>query len=189
MLANLVDLLADGNGTVIPQLNNCLFSSGLIPKAVHIDVQNSFLPSYDRANEMINAVLATLKSHPNPNSAFTSLITALRKVGLTTIATKLMECFSKCMHASLIISLLILNCLIGKKGGHIDINLQQTQAVNDQPLQLVDTAPAAQLPTLCQTQSSSSTSPELSSESEVASNIGNLHSCFASLDSKQTGDF
>ena len=85
---------------------------------------------------------------------------------------------------------IILNCLIGKKGGHIDVNLQQTRAVNDQPLQLADTAPAAQLPTLCQTQSSSSTSPEPSSKSGVASNIGNLHSnCFASLDSKQTGEF
>ena len=54
--------------------------------------------SYDRANKMIDAVLATLECHPNPNSAFTSLITALCKVGLTTIATKLMECFSKFMH-------------------------------------------------------------------------------------------
>ena len=80
-------------------------------------------------------------------------------------------------------------CLIGKKGGHIDVNLEQTRAVNDQLLQLVDTAPATQPLTLCQTQSSSSTSSEPSSESEVASNVGNLHSCFASLDSKQTGKF
>ena len=87
------------------------------------------------------------------------------------------------------ILLLILNCLIGKEGGHIDVNLEQTQAVNDQPLQLVDTAPAAQPLTLFQIQSSSFTSPEPSSKSEVASNIGNLHSCFASLDSKQTGEF
>ena len=47
---------------------------------------------------MIDAVLAILECHPNPNSAFTSLITALRKVGLTTIATKLMECLSKFIH-------------------------------------------------------------------------------------------
>ena len=97
MLADLVDLLA-GNAPVITQLNNHLFSPGLIPEAVHIAVETVGLTPYDRANKMINAVLATLKSHPNPNSAFTSLITALRKVGLTTIATKLMECFSKCMH-------------------------------------------------------------------------------------------
>ena len=97
MLADLVDLLA-GNAPVITPLNNHLFSSGLISNAVHIDAQNCFLSPYDRANKMINAVLATLECHPNPNSAFTSLITALHKVALTTIATKLMESFSKCMH-------------------------------------------------------------------------------------------
>ena len=97
MLAVLVDLLA-GNAPVIPQLNNHLFSSGLIPEAVYIDAQNRSLSPYDRANKMINTVLVTLKCHLNPNSVFTSLITVLRKVGLTTIATKLMECFSKFMH-------------------------------------------------------------------------------------------
>ena len=97
MLADLVDLLA-GNAPVITQLNNHLFSSGLILKAVHIAVETVGLTPYDRANKMIDAVLATLKSHPNPNSAFASLITALHKVGLTTITTKLMECFSKFMR-------------------------------------------------------------------------------------------
>ena len=97
MLADLVDLLA-GNAPVITQLNNHLFSSGLIPEAVHIAVETVGLTPYDRANKMINAVLATLKSHPNPNSAFTSLITALHNVGLTDIAAKLIECFSKCLH-------------------------------------------------------------------------------------------
>ena len=94
MLADLVDLLA-GNAPVITQLNNHLFSSGLIPEAIHL---NSPSRPYDRATELINAVLATLECHPTPNCAFTSLITALRKVGLTTIATKLIECYSKCMH-------------------------------------------------------------------------------------------
>ena len=97
MLADLVDLLA-GNAPVITQLNNHLFSSGLIPNAVYIDAQNSSLSPFERANKMINAVLTTLECHPTPNCAFTSLITALRKVGLTTIATKLIECYSKCMH-------------------------------------------------------------------------------------------
>ena len=97
MFADLVDLLA-GNAPVITQLNNHLFSSGLIPNAVHIDAQNTVLSPTERANKMIDAVLATLECHPNPSSAFTSLITALRKVGLTTIATKLMECLSKFMH-------------------------------------------------------------------------------------------
>ena len=66
------------------------------------------------------------------------------------------------------------------------------QAVNDQPLQLADTATAAQPSTLSQTQPSSSTSPtviELSSKGEVASNIGDLHSRFASLDSKLRDEF
>ena len=97
MLADIFDLLAR-NGSVIPQLNNHLFSSGLIPEAVHINVQNSFLSPFDRADKLMNAVLATLKCHSNPNSVFNSLITALHKAGLTAIATKLMEYFSKCMH-------------------------------------------------------------------------------------------
>ena len=94
ILADLVDLLA-GNAPVITQLNNHLFSPGLIPEAVHIAVETVGLSPYDRANKMMNAVLATLKSRPNPSSAFTSLITALRKVGLTTIATKLSDALSK----------------------------------------------------------------------------------------------
>ena len=94
MLAVLVDLLA-GNAPVVTQLNNHIFSSGLIAKAVHIDAQNSSLSPYDRANKMINAVLATLECHPNPNSVFTSLITALHEVGLVTTATKLSDAFSK----------------------------------------------------------------------------------------------
>ena len=143
MLADLVDLLA-GNAPVITQLNNHLFSPGLIAKAIYIDAQNSSLSPFERANRMINAVLATLECHPTPKSAFASLITALRKVGLTNIATKLMECLSKCMHHWLILLLF----LIGKKGGNIDI--EQAQAVNDQPLQLADTATAAQPPTLSQ---------------------------------------
>ena len=97
MLADLVDLLA-GNAPVITQLNNHLFSSGLIPEAMHITVETVGLTPYDRANKMIDAVLAILECHPNPNSAFTSLITALHKVGLNTIATKLIECLSKFMH-------------------------------------------------------------------------------------------
>ena len=97
MLAVLVEQLAE-NEPVINQLNNHLFSSGLIPNAVHVGAQNCFLSPYDRANKMMNAVQATLKCHSKPNSVFNSLITALHKVGLITTATKLMKCFSKCMH-------------------------------------------------------------------------------------------
>ena len=94
-----------------------------------------------------------------------------------------------------VILLFYLKFVIGKEGGYIDINLEQPlKAVNDddQPLQIVGTATAAQSPTLCQTQLPSSTSPtviQLSSKSEVASNIGNLHSRFASLDSKLRDEF
>ena len=91
MLADLVDLLA-GNAPVITQLNNHLFSSGLIAKAIHL---NSPSRPYDRATELMNAVLATLEYHPNPNSVFTSLITSLHEVGLVTFATKLAAAFSK----------------------------------------------------------------------------------------------
>ena len=92
--AVLVDLLA-GNAPVITQLNNHLFAPGLIPKAVHIAVETVGLSPYDRANKIINAVLATLECHPNPNSAFTSIITALYNVGLFIIATKLSDALSK----------------------------------------------------------------------------------------------
>ena len=96
MLADLVDQIA-GNAPVITPLNNHLFSSGLILESVHIAVDaTTGLNPYEKANKMFNAVLATLKS--NPNDMFNILITALHKVGLTTVATKLMECFSKCMH-------------------------------------------------------------------------------------------
>ena len=94
MLADFVDLLA-GNAAVIVQLNNHLFSSGLIPIVIY---SNSSSRPYDRATELINAVLATLECHPNPNSVFTSLITVLHKVRLTIIATKLTQCLSKFMH-------------------------------------------------------------------------------------------
>ena len=187
MLADLVDSLA-GNAPVITQLNNHLFSSSLIAKAVHIDAQNTVLSPYDRASKMINAVLATLECHPTPNSVFTSLITTLSKVGLTVMANKLMESFSKCIHHQIT----LLFYLIGEKGGHIDIILEQIQTINDQPHQLADTATAAQPPTLSQTQSLSPTSPtviELSSKSEVASNIKNLHSRFLSFDFKLRDEF
>uniref|UniRef100_A0A1X7SK13 Uncharacterized protein n=1 Tax=Amphimedon queenslandica TaxID=400682 RepID=A0A1X7SK13_AMPQE len=91
MLADLVDLLA-GNAPVISQLNNHLFSSHLIPKAVHVTVEGTLgLTPYDRANKIFSSVLATLECHPNPNSVFSSLITSLQKVGLKNMASKLME--------------------------------------------------------------------------------------------------
>ena len=94
MLADLVDLLA-GNAPVISQLNNHLFSSDLIPKAVHVTVETTGLTPYDRTNKLFSSVLATLEYHPNPNSVFSSLITALQKVGLNNMVSKLMENLSK----------------------------------------------------------------------------------------------
>ena len=94
MLADLVDLLA-GNAPVISQLNNHFFSSDLIPKAVHVTVETTGLTPYDRSNKIFSSVLATLECHPNPNSVFSSLVTALQKVGLNNMASKLMEILSK----------------------------------------------------------------------------------------------
>ena len=94
MLADLVDLLA-GNAPVISQLNKHLFSSDLIPKAVHVTVETTGLTPYDRSNKIFSSVLATLESHSNPNSVFSSLISSLQKVGLNNMASKLMENLSK----------------------------------------------------------------------------------------------
>lgn len=88
MLGDLVDLLAE-NVPVINQLNNHLFSSGLIPNAVHNDVRNTASSPYNRATDMFSSVLAELKRHPNPSNMFTSLVKSLQKVDLVTIADKL----------------------------------------------------------------------------------------------------
>ena len=97
MLANLVDLLA-GNAPVISQLNTHLFSSDLIPKAVHVTVETTGLTPYDRSNKLFSSVLAILECHSNPNSVFSSLITALQKVGLNNMASKLMDNLSKIQY-------------------------------------------------------------------------------------------
>ena len=71
------------------------------------------------------------------------------------------------------------------KGGHVDPNLEQQPSVSKGPLQPVDVAAQSHTPqpTISQSQSSTPTTViELSSKSEVATNIGNLHSRFASLD-------
>ena len=138
MLADLVDLLA-GNAPVITQLNNHLFSSGLIPKAIHL---NSPSRPYDRATELINAVLATLECHPNPNSVFTSLITALHNVGLVTFATKLTDAISKPCISNRVKSILL---FLEKNGGHITVVIErkpQPQNVEPHPSQQKEVAAA-----------------------------------------------
>ncbi|XP_019859180.1 PREDICTED: uncharacterized protein LOC109587382 [Amphimedon queenslandica] len=173
MLADLVDLLA-GNAPVISQINNHLFSSNLIPKAVHVTVESTAgLSPYDRANKIFSSVLATLECHPNPNSVFSSLITSLQKVELKSMASKLMV-------------------KLKMKGGHVDANLEQEPSVNKGPLQPVDVTAQSHTPQPTITGSLSSTPTtviELSSKSEVATNIGDLISLFASLDSNIRGEF
>ncbi|XP_019858457.1 PREDICTED: uncharacterized protein LOC109586688 [Amphimedon queenslandica] len=173
MLADLVDLLA-GNAPAISQLSNHLFSSDLIPKAVHVTVESTAgLSPYDRANKIFSSVLATLECHPNPNSVFSSLITSLQKVELKNMASKLME-------------------NLKMKGGHVDPNLEQQPSVSKGPLQPVDVTAQSHTPqpTITQSQSSTPTTViELSSKSEVAANIESLHSRFASLDSDIRDEF
>ncbi|XP_019861310.1 PREDICTED: uncharacterized protein LOC109589714 [Amphimedon queenslandica] len=173
MLADLVDLLA-GNAPVISQLNNHLFSSDLIPKAVHVTVESTAgLTPYDRANKIFSSVLATLECHANPNSVFSSLITSLQKVGLKNMASKLIE-------------------NLKMKGGHVDPNLKQQPSVSKGPLQAVDVTAQSHTPqpTITGSQSSTPTTViELSSKSEVAANIKSLHSHFASLDSNIRDEF
>uniref|UniRef100_A0A1X7TA31 Death domain-containing protein n=1 Tax=Amphimedon queenslandica TaxID=400682 RepID=A0A1X7TA31_AMPQE len=172
MLADLVDLLA-GNAPVISQLNNHLFSSDLIPKAVHVTVGTTGLTPYDRANKIFPSVLATLECHPNPNSVFSSLITSLQKVGLKNMASKLME------------------NLLKMKGSYVDPNPEQKPSVSKGPLQPVDVTAQSHTPqpTITGSQSSTPTTViELSSKSEVAANMKSLHSRFASLNVKMRGE-
>ena len=93
--ANIVDHLAR-NSEVMFQLNNHVYSSELIPEAVHITVQstNSSSP-YERANKLVSSLLSTLEDHPNPNVVFSSLITSFKKVGLTAVANRLTGNLSK----------------------------------------------------------------------------------------------
>ena len=77
------------------------------------------------------------------------------------------------------------------KGGHVDPNLEQQPSVSKGPLQPVDVTAQSHTPqpTISQSQSSTPTTViELSSKSEVATNIGSLNSHFASLDSKVRGE-
>ena len=91
LLADVVDLLA-GNAPVITQFSNHLFSSGLIPKAVHLNPKSSPL---DRASQLINAALLAIESHPEPRSQFLALVASLQKVGLNQMTVKLQHNLGK----------------------------------------------------------------------------------------------
>ena len=78
------------------------------------------------------------------------------------------------------------------KGGHVDPNLEQQPSVSKGPLQPVDVTAQSHTPQpkISQSQSSTPTTViELSSKSEVATNIGSLNSRFASLDSNIRDEF
>ena len=77
------------------------------------------------------------------------------------------------------------------KGGHVDPNLEQQPSVSEGPLQPVDVTAQSHTPqpTISQSQSSTPTTViELSSKSEVATNIKSLHSRFASLNTRMRGE-
>uniref|UniRef100_A0A1X7U1L9 SH3 domain-containing protein n=1 Tax=Amphimedon queenslandica TaxID=400682 RepID=A0A1X7U1L9_AMPQE len=170
MLADLVDLLA-GNAAVILQLNNHLLSLTIIPYGVYSAVAHLNHTPNERATRLINSLLTIIQTHSNPNRVFSSLITALQKVGLNNMASKLME-------------------KSRMKGGRI--NLEQEPSVSEGPLQPVGVTAQSHTPqpTITGSQSSTPTTViELSSKSEVATNIGNLHSHFASLDSNIRDEF
>ena len=92
--ADLVDTLA-GSTEVISSLNNHLFASGLIPKAVYNTVLNTSSSPYERANKLVSSLLSALEGHPNPNLVFSSLITSFKKVGLSAVANRLTGNLSK----------------------------------------------------------------------------------------------
>uniref|UniRef100_A0A1X7T556 Death domain-containing protein n=1 Tax=Amphimedon queenslandica TaxID=400682 RepID=A0A1X7T556_AMPQE len=78
------------------------------------------------------------------------------------------------------------------KGGCVDPNLEQQPSVSKGPLQPVDVTAQSHTPqpTITGSQSSTPTTViELSSKSEVATNIGGLNSRFASLDSNIRDEF
>ena len=77
------------------------------------------------------------------------------------------------------------------KGGHVDPSLEQQPSVSKGPLQPVDVTAQSHTPqpTTSQSQSSTPTTViELSSKSEVATNIKSLHSRFASFNVKMRGE-
>ena len=177
MFANLVDLLA-GNAPVITQFSNHLFSHDLITHALHSNCNNAQNP-LEKATQLIDAVLATLKCYPNPISEFTSFITVLCDIGLCKMATKLSETFGKrlilCCHCFLI--------LLESKGGS-SVALQQINsqlsAKPSNPQYSPQAEPHPQVPQDAELQIENRVI-QLNSEAEVVSNIEKLYNQFTSL--------
>uniref|UniRef100_A0A1X7SGJ5 Uncharacterized protein n=1 Tax=Amphimedon queenslandica TaxID=400682 RepID=A0A1X7SGJ5_AMPQE len=165
MLADLVDLLA-GNALVISQLNNHLFSSDLIPKAVHVTVGTTGLTPYDRANKIFSSVLATIEYHSNPNSVFSSLIMSLQNVELNDMVSKLIK-------------------KLRNKGGIIKDD--QIEALTVPPPIPTEPHGPSQTSEKCENVYEVPHKPyliELSSQEEVARNIESLHEQFTGLATK-----
>uniref|UniRef100_A0A1X7TY20 Uncharacterized protein n=1 Tax=Amphimedon queenslandica TaxID=400682 RepID=A0A1X7TY20_AMPQE len=174
MLADLVDLLA-GNAPVISRLNNHLFSLAVIPQDVHNAVANSYPTPNERATRLINSLLTIIQTHSNPNSVFSSLITALQKAGVKNMASKLMK-------------------KLGDKGGSIRVEQieppkapKRSPMLTTEPPQLhsenvyeVPRIKSHLHDELC----SSPTVIELSSKEEVARSIESLHEQFTGLATK-----
>lgn len=165
MLDDLVDLLA-GNAPVISRLSYHFSLSGLIIR----DDDDVKVAPYNRAKRMFLLVLAMIKTHDNPNTVFSSLITSLQKVGLTAITAKLMDTLSK-----FIINDSYYNNYVAKNGGDTQVILQplqreqvQLEALPHQSKQLQ--VKLHSLPTI-----------QLSSKKEVARNIEFLCTQFLAL--------
>ena len=77
--ADIIDALARNEVAITP-LSNKLFSKGVIPEPVHLAVLHTPLSPHDRAAKLINSVLATLKSSPNPQGVFEFFMNSMESV-------------------------------------------------------------------------------------------------------------
>lgn len=91
---NLADLLA-GNAPTITMLSGHLYSRNVIPFATHSTVQIYQNPPYERANQLLSGVMATVETHTSPNDIFSDLIICLKIVGFTDMPTRLEADLSK----------------------------------------------------------------------------------------------
>ena len=77
--ACIIDILASNEAAITP-FSNALFSKDVIPKPVHVSVLYTPLSPHDRATRLINSVLATLKSSPNPREVLEFFKDSMRSV-------------------------------------------------------------------------------------------------------------
>ena len=65
---------------------------------MQVTLQQSSHSPYEKANNLLISVRATLEAHPDPSRVFYSYIELLKNVGLTTIADRIIKNASKAMH-------------------------------------------------------------------------------------------